>query len=505
MQKLLLLTHRYLGIALGIVFVLWFASGFVIMYTGGMPALTESERLAHLPDLDLSQVRITSQQAAEVAGSSAIPRLHSVMNRPAYEFPGRRPRIVFADNGDLLQSSMVSSRAVAAGFSGAADDAINRVGRIEEVDQWTIGLRNELPLEKFSISDDRTTEIYVSPVKAQVVLATTRQDRLLAWLGAIPHWLYFVDLRKRSELWSDSVIWLASLGSILTVLGLVMLFTQMRKEKPFHPGKAIPYRGLMRWHYISGLIFGVIALAWVFSGLLSMDPYSWNTARGLSIPRDVLQGGQVDLLAFSAFAQADTQQRLHEIAGDASIKEVNFKRVLDGHFYQLVVSSEGSPWGFDRQLVSATSLQLRRDLFSDSEITQRLQLLAGSNTLISARVLSGYDNYYYSRQSRQAAAAPLPVLRVQFDDPMRTWFYADLTGGELVYQSHRWNRLERWLYNGLHSLDFGFLYRSRPLWDIVVILLLTGGLFLTLLGVILAIRRLYRNSKLLLRERQLPS
>jgi hypothetical protein len=226
-----------------------------------------------------------------------------------------------------------------------------------------------------------------------------------------------------------------------------------------------------------------------------MDPYSWNTARGLSIPRDVLQGGQVDLLAFSAFAQADTQQRLHEIAGDASIKEVNFKRVLDGHFYQLVVSSEGSPWGFDRQLVSATSLQLRRDLFSDSEITQRLELLAGSNVLTSARVLTDYDNYYYSRQSRQAAAASLPVLRVQFDDPMRTWFYADLAGGELVYQSHRWNRLERWLYNGLHSLDFGFLYRSRPLWDIAVILLLSGGLLLSLLGVILGLRRLWRDSR----------
>ena len=32
----------------------------------------------------------------------------------------------------------------------------------------------------------------------------------------------------------------------------------------------------------------------------------------------------------------------------------------------------------------------------------------------------------------------------------------------------RWNR---WLYHGLHSLDFPFLRYSRPLWDIVVIVL----------------------------------
>jgi len=87
-----------------------------------------------------------------------------------------------------------------------------------------------------------------------------------------------------------------------------MLFTQQRKVKPLSLAEAIPCRGLMRWHYISGLIFGVITLTWVFIGLLSMEPYSWNTARGLSIPRDAPQGGQEDLRAFSGFMQTGTQQ-----------------------------------------------------------------------------------------------------------------------------------------------------------------------------------------------------
>ena len=34
-------------------------------------------------------------------------------------------------------------------------------------------------------------------------------------------------------------------------------------------------------------------------------------------------------------------------------------------------------------------------------------------------------------------------------------------------------RQSRWLRKGLHDFDFGFL-RARPLWDIVVILLLAG-------------------------------
>ena len=39
-------------------------------------------------------------------------------------------------------------------------------------------------------------------------------------------------------------------------------------------------------------------------------------------------------------------------------------------------------------------------------------------------------------------------------------------------QSHgagRFDEANRWLYHGLHSLDFPFLYARRPLWDVVMI------------------------------------
>ena len=87
---------------------------------------------------------------------------------------------------------------------------------------------------------------------------------------------------------------------------------------------------------------------------------------------------------------------------------------------------------------------------------------------------------------------PLPVLRARFDDPDRTTFYIDLASGDPVLRSHRWNRLERWLYSGLHSLDFSAFYRMRPLWDLVVILLLSGGTVLASLGTVLGYRRVRR-------------
>ena len=51
--------------------------------------------------------------------------------------------------------------------------------------------------------------------------------------------------------------------------------------------------------------------------------------------------------------------------------------------------------------------------------------------------------------------------------------------------------LERWLYNGLHSLDFGYLYK-RPLWDIVMLVLLVGGLTSSTIGLCLGFKRVVR-------------
>jgi len=60
--------------------------------------------------------------------------------------------------------------------------------------------------------------------------------------------------------------------------------------------------------------------------------------------------------------------------------------------------------------------------------------------------------------------------------------------------------VQRWLYHGLHSLDFGFFYASRPLWDIVVIVLLAGGLLLCGLGCIMGFRRVIGNAQQMFRK-----
>ena len=67
-KRWLILSHRYLGIALGAVFTMWFASGLVMIYAGGMPSLDPDVRLERLAPLDATAIRLSPAEAAERAG-----------------------------------------------------------------------------------------------------------------------------------------------------------------------------------------------------------------------------------------------------------------------------------------------------------------------------------------------------------------------------------------------------------------------------------------------------
>ncbi len=504
-HRLLVLAHRYIGIGLGLLFVVWFVSAFVIMYTGGMPSLTDAERLQHQTNLQLFEVRVTPQHAQLLTQRSDAPVLRMVMGRPAYQYAAGRGPTVFADDGSFLRQNQVSSRDIVAGFFDIDTDLVERVGRVDEVDQWTLTIRNELPLEKFVLNDADRTEVYVSQQRGQVVLETTARDRFLAWIGAIPHWLYFTSMRAHTETWSATVIILSGVGTVMAVLGIVLIFTQWLRVRPFRLTDAIPYKGLMRWHYIAGLLFGLVTLTWVFSGLLSMDPYRVYERPMLALPSDALQDGVLDLDAFNAVTSMEVGTALAGLSSGRNLKEVRFKRSLGQEYYELLVSDEESSWGFTTLFIDAATLEPKTEFYSPQQIVERVQAVVTGYEVTESRELSSYGSYYYSRPNGDYATPPLPALEMRFDDPGGTWVYADLFKGELVYRIHRVGRVQRWLYNGLHSLNFRFWYANRPIWDIGVIVLLTGGLTLCGLGTFLGFRRMYRNLMRWFRNRAVAS
>jgi len=76
----------------------------------------------------------------------------------------------------------------------------------------------------------------------------------------------------------------------------------------------------------------------------------------------------------------------------------------------------------------------------------------------------------------------------RLNDAGHSRYYVDPKTARVVgsYSSRAW--MSRWLYHGLHSLDFPWLYDHRPLWDIVVITVMLGGTALGVTALILAWR-----------------
>lgn len=509
LRKWLILAHRYLGIALSLLFVMWFASGIVMMYAGGMPRLAPETRLERLAPLDLARVALTPADAAARAGIVPEGRttLQTVLGRPAYRFGGRDAVTVFADTGDQLDTvTSEQARAAAAQFVADATSPLTYAGEVTEPDQWTMTLARALPMHLFDVADGRGSRVYVSAATGEVALATTRRDRLLAWIGVIPHWMYFAPLRLNQPLWYEVMVWLPALGCVMAALGLAVGIVQFRRTRPFRLSAAIPYGGWTRWHYITGAIFGLFSLTWVYSGLLSMEPFAWTNATGLEVDRDVFSGGPVDLTRFPAF---DTTAWT-TLADGRAIKEVEFQRIQDEPYYVVRRGAHVDPTRgerlhqpyyvtgraeSDRLLVSAGTLRVRTEPFSEDSLVERLRTALPGETITETALLSSYDDYYYSRRQQ----TPLPVLRVKFADPAETWFYIDPEMSQVLASVHRLNRVERWLYNGLHSLDFAFWYNSRA-WDVGVIVLSLGGLSTSAMGLYLGLKRLRRGLRAALRE-----
>jgi hypothetical protein len=85
------------------------------------------------------------------------------------------------------------------------------------------------------------------------------------------------------------------------------------------------------------------------------------------------------------------------------------------------------------------------------------------------------------------------VIYARLNDADGTRYYIDPKTARVAGQYSARGWVNRWLYHGLHSLDFPWLYKYRPLWDIVVLTLMIGGTALCVTSLVLSWRVLKRK------------
>jgi len=317
LKNSLIFVHRWLGVGLCLLFLIWFVSGIGMMYWS-YPRVSATDRLEHLPVLDVSRVKLSVLDAYGHVPFKRQPdqitlRMHN--GRPAYRFRiGRQQTVVYADDGEKLdgvsaeQALHIVSQWTGVSTNEAALDTI----RVE--DQWTVSgeFRALRPLYKFTWPAG--DEVYVSSVSGEVVQQTTRASRWGAYLGAIPHWLYFTPLRKDGSLWSKVVIWSSGVSTFAAVIGLIVGVWMYSPSQRFrHDGRpsSIPYHGQKRLHTNFGLFFGLLACSWAFSGMLSMDPFPINDSdRELASKVQSDLSGRFSMFELSMVTARDVVSRL---------------------------------------------------------------------------------------------------------------------------------------------------------------------------------------------------
>ena len=105
------------------------------------------------------------------------------------------------------------------------------------------------------------------------------------------------------------------------------------------------------------------------------------------------------------------------------------------------------------------------------------------------------DSYYFGHHGDVV----MPVYRVILGDAETTRYYLDPTSGALLERVEANRRWYRWLFAGLHRVDFFAWLRARPTWDIAVMMLLLGGIGVSGTGAYLGFRRVRRDLTNLLR------
>ena len=500
-------AHRWTGIVFGVIFVVWFISGVAMMYVG-MPHLSEKERLGHLKPLDLSTVTVSPAQAAEMYGLSPA-RLRVEMfydGRPVYRLGGAT---IYADTGELTTGA---SEAQAIDFvrrwlpEHAA--TVRYDGYLEDSDQWTLynEQRAAMPLHRVSVGDPAGTKYYISEDTGEPTMKTDRRGRVWGYIGAVLHWTYFTSLRRNGPLWQQLVAWGAIAGAVMCVLGMVVGIVRLRVTRLYRlrsgPSYS-PYAGWMKWHHYAGLIFGVVTITWAFSGAMSLgQPFpNLRNRPPTDAQRTAVSGTPLDLdlltldrmrAALAAMAPTFRPKELDVLQFRGQPYFIGY-RPHAAYSYEEEVGANEERYEPRREhlIVSATAPErgpFRR--FDDDSMWDIARAAMPDVPMQDAVWLQEYDAYYYNQDGNR----PLPVLRVRYADADSTWLYLDPQLGTMTRQDRgaRWNR---WLYHGMHNLDFPFLYYKRPLWDAVVILLSIGGLALSATTLVPTWHRLARHAR----------
>ena len=480
-SKHISVVHRYLGIAIGFMFAVWFATGSVLSFVP-FPVLETDERIAGSEQLDLSEVSVPPATAmAGVSAAAGVERLRllSVAGQPRYvaSVTGQGVISVSAQTGKPLDAlSAAQASLVAERFTG---QAVSAVEGPFDYDQWTVHDRYDTgrPYYRVSVEDSLGTSVYVSARSGEVLQLTTRKQRAWNRVGAVVHWLNPTILRKHDGVWGWLMWSLALAGIALIVMGLWLgLVRYVNLKRIRRPGLS-PFTGWLRWHHMIGLFVAVIVLNWIGSGWLSVD-------RGAFFSSDQPTLRQLERLRGIPLTQAAEAFPALDAATLGSTREIEFT-ALSGQ--PLLIIRNDAPRSRVVSVDAAGALRTS-DVISDELILASVQSAWSPVRVGGLQEITADDAYRL-----RTVPWPQTAKRVVLADAGKTWVQIDAASGQIVSIMDTSRRVHRWIVAGPHNLDFPIFNKADPLRHILILAATSIGFLFSCTGIVLGVKRLRRS------------
>lgn len=458
--------------------LLWTLSGIVMMYKP-FPELNHWERLQLQLDLNLDR-------CCQLPDSFAYPA-DTVLNDLRLDMHDGQPVLRFTTEdkqwhninlttGKFLnpitaaETQTSAAHFIQQNLPGTDPQQPSEVKKIER-DQWTVysAYHPHRPLYHAALNDTADTEIYISSRTGEIVQLTTAGSRLWGYLGAVVHWIYPTALRQYTSTWYYLVVTLSLIGCFLTLTGLYVGLKQFKRRRR---GRLSPYKGWALFHHYCGLIFGIVTLTWVASGLLSMNPLGALEGSSPKNEQQRLQGMVVtwkDLPGMLRPLEASHRQLTNsvrltwETSGD-QLALIRYDR-------------NGNSQRYD-------AYTLMPDPLRSPDLEHLSERILPDQNIASTELLAHADTYYYPHHN----PVEMPIYRIIADDQTR--YYLSPITGSLVRKIDGERQWYRWLFHGLHRGDFTVWLRSRPIWDVFMLVLLTGVTVVCGTGTYMGIKRL---------------
>ena len=464
-DRFLFTTHRILGTLLSILFVMWFASGLVMIYhtypyvpNSAYLMKNDCLQVKDLPSLDT----IRSMEPKDLGGLQSVD-VYSYLGSVKLTYNYRDTSVL-----RILRAAPMVKDTMAALLSMWSERKPVKIDTLYQLDEWIINKwgYSAFPVYKFHFDDPDAHQLYIGA--NSVLQYVNKSQRFWGYLSAVPHWIYIRQLTQYPEIWIPFIIWSAFLGCFMCLSGIYLGIKRFRISK--WGIRSLYHRFSYKWHHIIGTVFGLFCITFAFSGAMSV----------ISVPQWLVKThtytdrSSLTTMSLDSF-KLEPSVLLQYICKDADIQVYRLKlQSYLGHpvmelACDSTVTGNTSYASYHNRTnrfvyIEASDDSLKRLHIDKSDVKRALRMLYPDRNLsVKISEQRTYDSYYIN----QKLSLPLPVIKAEINDEDRSLYYFNPSVPDyFFYNTNR--KVHKYLYGHLHSLTFPFLIQHKALWTIIM-------------------------------------